>query len=166
VPSADEARLLPDAEQRKLLAATLERVNRASNAARAAALQRNVVAGPELREVVKAELERAKLPDGFVTPTVQRLEAALRRRAGKQPKFSTYQSLTLPASAFKWAPAADRVTMLTATGRRTVPVRVDPSRGDLRPPLSGRPTTLVFRNNEFELHAADVPKPTDDEYYD
>src|SRR5213079_3060240 len=33
--SADEAHLLPDADQRKLLAATLERVNRATNAARA-----------------------------------------------------------------------------------------------------------------------------------
>jgi hypothetical protein len=126
-------------------------------------LQRNVVEGPGLRDVVKQELERAKLPDGFVTPTLQRLEASLRRRAGKQPKFSTYQSLTLPASAFKWAPAADRVTMLTATGRRTIPVRVDPSRGDLRPPLAGRPVSLVFRNNEFELHAADVERNTDDD---
>ena len=34
--SPDEVRLLPDPEQHKLLAATLERVNRASNAARAA----------------------------------------------------------------------------------------------------------------------------------
>jgi hypothetical protein len=161
--SVDEAQLLPDADQRKLLAATLERVNRASNSARAAALQRNAVAGAELREVVKAEAERAKLPDGFITPMVQRLEASLRRRAGKQAKFSTYQSLTLPPSAFKWAPAADRVTMLTATGRRTIPVRVDPSRGDLRPPLSGRPTTLVFRNNEFELLAADVERHTEDD---
>jgi hypothetical protein len=158
----DEVRLLPDSDQRTLLAATLERVNRATNAARAAALQRNVVEGTPLREVVKAEIERAKLPDGFVTPTLQRLESALRRRAGKQPKFSTYQSLTLPASAFKWA-ASDRVTMLTASGRRTVAVRVDPSRGDLRPPLSGRPATLIFRNNEFELHAADVEPEPDDE---
>jgi hypothetical protein len=161
--SVDEAHLLPDADQRKLLAATLERVNRASNAARAAALQRNIVGGAELRDIVKAELERAKLPDGYVTPVVQRLETSMRRRAGKQAKFSTYQSLTLPASAFKWAPAADRVTMLTATGRRTIPVRVDPSRGDLRPPLAGRPTTLVFRNNEFELLAADVERRADED---
>jgi hypothetical protein len=163
VPSVDEARLLPDADQRKLLAATLERVNRATNAARAAALQRNAIEGPPLREVVKEEIERAKLPDGFVTPMLQRLEVSLRRRAGKQPKFSTYQGLTLPATAFKWAPAADRVTMLTATGRRTIRVHVDTSRGDLRPPLSGRPTTLVFRNDEFELHAADVERPSDDD---
>jgi hypothetical protein len=93
---------------------------------------------------------------------VHRLEVALRRRAPKQPKFSTYQSLTLPASAFKWA-GSDRVTMLTASGRRTIAVRVDPSRGDLRPPLSGRPATLVFRNNDFELHAADVERVPDDE---
>jgi hypothetical protein len=159
----DEVQLLPDAEQRKLLAATLERVNRASNAARAAALQRNVVSGASLREIVKEELDRAKLSDGFVTPTLQRVEASLRRRAGKQPKFSTYQSLTLPPSAFKWAPAADRVTMLTATGRRSIPVRVDTSRGELRPPLQGRPTSLVFRNDEFELHAADVERNTDDD---
>src|SRR4051794_17173860 len=93
--SADEAQLLPDADQRKLLGATLERVNRATNAARATALQRNVVSGAELRDLVKQEVTRAKLPDGFVTPTLQRLEVSLRRRAGKQSKFSTYQSLTL-----------------------------------------------------------------------
>jgi hypothetical protein len=161
VPRVDEARLLPDADQRKVLAATLERVNRASNAARAAAMERNAIEGAPLREVVKEEIERAKLPDGFVTPVLQRLEVSLRRRAGKQPKFSTYQGLTLPPSAFKWAPAADRVTMLTATGRRTIPVHVDTSRGELRPPLSGRPTTLVFRNDEFELHAADVEREED-----
>jgi hypothetical protein len=157
----DEVQLLPDAEQHKLLGATLERVNRASNAARASAMQRNVFAGAALREVVKEEIERAKLPDGFVRPVTDRVEASLKRRAGKQPKFSTFQSLTLPASAFKWG-GSDRVTILTAGGRRTVSVRVDRSRGDLRPPLSGRPASIVFRNGEFELHAADVVREPED----
>lgn len=160
--TVDEVQLLPDAEQHKLLAATLERVNRASNAARAAALRRNVFEGAPLRDVVKEEVERAKLPEGLVRPITERVEASLRRRAGKQPKFSTYQSLTLPPSAYKWG-ASDRVTMLTAAGRRTISVRVDRSRGDLRPPLSGRPATLVFRNGEFELLAADVVRDVDDD---
>jgi hypothetical protein len=151
----DEAQLLPDPEQHKLLAATLERVNRASNAARAAALQRNAFTGTPLRDVVKEQIERAKLPDGFVRPVAERVEVSLRRRAGKQPKFSTYQSLTFAPSALKWG-GSDRVTMPTAGGRRTIAVRVDRSRGDLRPPLAGRPASLVFRNGEFELHAADV----------
>ena len=43
--TVDEVELLPDAEQHKLLAATLERVNRVSNAARAAALQGNTLPG-------------------------------------------------------------------------------------------------------------------------
>jgi hypothetical protein len=124
-------------------------------------LQRNAFAGAALRDVVKAEVERAKLPDGFVRPIAERVEASLRRRTGKQPKFSTYQSLTLPPSAFKWG-GSDRVTMLTAGGRRTISVRVDRSRGDLRPPLSGRPASIVFRNGEFELHAADVVRDTDE----
>lgn len=158
----DEVLLLPDPEQRQLLAATLERVNRASNQARAAALQQHVHEGVALRELVKEEIERAKLPDAFVRPVTERVAAALRRRAGKQQKFTTYQSLTLPASAFKWA-ASDRVTMLTASGRRTVAVRVDRSRGDLRPPLAGRPAMLVYRNGEFELLAADVDRTPVDE---
>jgi hypothetical protein len=158
----DDVQLLPDADQHKLLAATLERVNRASNAARATALQRNVFSGAGLRDVVKDELEKAKLPDAFSKPVTERVEASLKRRAGKQPKFSTYQSLTLPPSALKWG-GSDRVTILTAGGRRTVAVRVDRSRGDLRPPLSGRPASLVFRNGEFELHAADVERPRDDD---
>lgn len=157
----DQVRLLPDPEQRGVLAATLERVNRASNSARAAALQRNVFSGPPLRDLVRDEVERAKLPATLTRPVTERVEAALRRRAGKQAKFSTYQSLTLPPSAHKW-PGSDRVTLTTAAGRRTIAVRVDPSRGDLRPPLDGRPVHLVFRNDEFELVAADV-EPDDDE---
>ena len=161
--AVDEVELLPDAEQHKLLSATLERVNRASNAARAAALQANAFSGAGLREIVKSEIERAKLPDGFVRPVTERVERSLQRRAGKQQKFSTFQSLTLPASAFKWN-TSDRVTMLTASGRRTIAVRVDRSRGDLRPPLAGRPVMLVYRNGEFELLAADVTRyPEDDE---
>src|SRR4051794_6122601 len=147
--SADEVELLPDAEQHKLLTATLERVNRASNAARAAGLQAQAFSGAPLREIVKDEIERAKLPDGFVTPVMERVERSLQRRAGKkQQKFSTFQALTMPPSAFKWN-TSDRVTMLTASGRRTIKVRVDMSRGDLRPPLAGRPVMLLLRNGEF-----------------
>src|SRR5438046_2500060 len=84
-----------------------------------AALRQNAFGGAPLREIVKEELTRGKLPDGFAKPIAERVEASLQRRAGKQQKFSTYQSLTLPPSAFKWN-TSDRVTMLTAAGRRTV----------------------------------------------
>jgi len=161
--TVDEVELLPDFEQHKLLGATLERVNRASNAARAAGLQANAFEGAALREIVKAEVERAKLPDGFVRPITDRVETLLRRRTGKQQKFSNFQSLAMPASAYKWAPAADRVTMLTAAGRRTIAVRVDRGRGDLRPPLAGRPVALVYRNGEFELWATDVERNAEDD---
>lgn len=160
--TVDEVALLPDPDQRKVLEATLERANRASNAARVAALEANAIDGAALREVVKAEIERAKLPDGLVRPVTDRVAAALRRRTGKQQRFSNFQSLALPASAFRWAAAGDRVTLLTAAGRRTVAVRVDRSRGDLRPPLAGRPAALVFRNGEFELWATDVERVTED----
>lgn len=160
--TVDEVALLPDPDQRKVLSATLERANRASNSARVAALEANADTGAALREIVKTEVERAKLPDGLVRPLTDRVAAALRRRTGKQQKFSNFQSLALPASAFKWAPAGDRVTMLTAAGRRTVAVRVDRGRGDLRPPLAGRPAALVFRNGEFELWATDVERVTED----
>jgi len=163
--TVDEVELLPDAEQHKLLMATLERVNRVSNAARASALRQNAFEGAALREIVKEELTRGKLPDGFTKPITERVELSLQRRAGKQQKFSTYQSLTLPPSAFKWN-TSDRVTMLTAAGRRTISVRVDMRRGDLRPPLAGRPALLTFRNGEFELLAADVDRnPVDDDDY-
>ena len=161
--TVDEVELLPDAEQHKLLSATLERVNRVSNAARAAGLQQNVFDGAALREIVKDEVERGKLPDGFVRPIADRVAASLRRRTGKQPKFSTYQALAMPASSFKWAPAANRVTIPTASGRRTIAVRVDRSRGDLRPALAGRPAALMYRNGEFELWATDVDRSEDDD---
>jgi hypothetical protein len=54
----------------------------------------------------------------------------------------------------KWG-ASDRVSIPTGSGRRTIRVYVDPQRGGLRPPLEGRPASLVFRNGEFELVAAD-----------
>ena len=160
--TVDEVELLPDADQHKLLGATLERVNRTSNAARAAGLQRNVFEGAALREIVKEEVDRAKLPEGFVRAIADRVQVSLRRRAGKQQRFSQYQSLAMPASAFKWG-GSDRVTILTASGRRTISVRIDRSRGDLRPPLSGRPAALVYRNGEFELWATDVERAPDDE---
>ena len=160
--TVDEVALLPDPDQHKLLGATLERVNRASNAVRAAALQRNVFEGQPLREIVKEELLRAKLPEVLATPVTERVELSLRRRTGKQPKFSTYQALGFGPNALKWATAGDRVTLPTASGRRTIAVRVDRSRGDLRPPLAGRPTALVYRNGEFEIWATDIERTEED----
>src|SRR6266566_11965 len=128
--TVDEVQILPDPGQHELLVATLERVNRVSNAARAAALARPG-GGAELRDIVSDEIEREKLPGGFHTPIVERVQAALDRRA---KKFSTYQSLTLPPSAFKWS-SDGRVALPTAKGRRTIRVRVDMTRGGLRPPL-------------------------------
>ena len=39
----------------------------------------------------------------------------------------------------------------TASGKRTIKVYLDPSRGSLRPPLEGKPTALVYRNGDFEI---------------
>src|SRR6476646_8096914 len=49
-------RLLPDPDQHDLLAATLERVNKASNLARTRALEQHVTGKAALRTVVKEEL--------------------------------------------------------------------------------------------------------------
>ncbi len=149
--------ILPDPAQHEVLVATLERVNRVSNAARAAALARPGGGASELRDIVSEEIERAKLPGGFHAPIVERVQAALNRR-GK--KFSTYQALTLPASAFKWS-SDGRVALPTAKGRRTIRVRIDMTRGGLRPPLEGRPTSIVYSNGEFALWAADVDRSED-----
>ena len=153
----DEVQILPDPDAHQLLSTTLERVNRASNAARATAVQRGAFAGRELREVVKEVVELNKLPDPFITPIVERVATSLERRTGKVPKFSTLQSLTLPAGAFKWS-SDGKVAMPTAKGKRTIRVRVDTARGGLRPPLEGRPVSLVFRNQEFVLVAADIER--------
>jgi hypothetical protein len=164
----DDVHVLPDPTAHELLRATLERANKVSNLARAEALRHKVFAGRELREVVKDVVEQHKLPETFVTPITERVEQSLGRRAGKQPKFSTYQSLTLPAGAFKWS-SDGKVALPTAKGRRTIAVRVDTARGGLRPPLEGRPAMIVYRNGEFDLLAADVDRSEhddDDEDYE
>ena len=138
------AQLLPDAEQREILKATLTRVNIASNAARARILNES---GADARTVVKEEVARLGLPATLAGPITKRVNAHLRG-----PKFSAYQALALPASMAKW-PGTDRVTLATSAGRRTIPVYVDPSRGDLRAPLDGHDVSLVMRNGEFELVA-------------
>jgi hypothetical protein len=150
MPSPTTLRLLPDAEQHELLEATLERVNKACNGARTRALS-NDAQGREVRDLVKEELDRYKLPATFVTPSLDRVKASL-----KGQKFGTYQSLVFPGSALKW-PATDRVTLPTSSGRRTVRVYVDPSKGGLRPPLEGKPAALVYRNGEFDLVEAETP---------
>ena len=141
---SQRAQLLPDAEQREVLLATLSRANIASNAARARLLNES---GSDARAVVKEEVARLGLPAALAGPITKRVNAQLRG-----PKFSAYQALALPASMAKW-PATDRVTLATAAGRRTIHVYVDPSRGDLRAPLDGRDVSLVMRNGEFELVA-------------
>jgi hypothetical protein len=138
------AQLLPDPEQRDILDATLSRANIASNAARARILNES---GADPRAVVKEEVARLGLPAVLAGPIGKRVTAQLRG-----PKFSAYQALALPASLAKW-PATDRVTLATSAGRRTIPVYVDPSRGDLRAPLDGHDVLLVLRNGEFELVA-------------
>ncbi|HZP31384.1 MAG TPA: hypothetical protein VFC99_20700 [Acidimicrobiia bacterium] len=140
------AQLLPDPEQREILMNTLSRANIASNAARARLLNEQ---GADARAVVKEEVARLGLPAALAGPIVKRVTAQLRG-----PKFSAYQALALPASLAKW-PATDRVTLATAAGRRTIPVYVDPTRGDLRAPLDGHDVALVLRNGEFELVAED-----------
>jgi hypothetical protein len=139
------ARLIPDGDQHELLAATLERLNKACNAARVRALEQGVRGGPELRAIVREELERFKMPAAYNAPGTARVAASLTKQ-----KFGTYQSVTLPPAAVKWS-GTDRVSLPTASGRRTVRVYVERSQGALRHPLDGRPTTLVFRNGEFEL---------------
>src|SRR4051794_28972179 len=117
--TVDEVEVLPDPETHQLLATTLERVNKASNQARAVALEAKVFSGRELRELVKGVVDAAKPPDSLVTATTDRVELSLTRRSGKQPKFSNYQALTLPAGAFKWS-SDGKVAMPTAKGRRTI----------------------------------------------
>jgi hypothetical protein len=143
--SPTTVRLLPDPDLHDLLAATLERVNKASNLARTRVLEGSITGKAALRTVVKEELDRFKLPAAFVAPAVQRVEASLTRQ-----KFGTYQQLVFPPASVKW-PAADRVTLPTSAGKRTVRVYMDPAKGGLRPPLEGRPAALVFRNGEFDL---------------
>jgi hypothetical protein len=153
MPAPLTFRLLPDPDVHDLLARTLERVNKACNGARTRALAERRTAKAEVKAIVKEELEKFKLPVTFSTAATDRVLASLTRQ-----KFGTYQSLVLPPSAVKW-PASDRVTLPTASGKRTVKVYLEPGRGSLRPPLDGKASALVFRNGEFELVDASGPPP-------
>ena len=148
--SPTSVRLLPDPDVHDLLTRTLERVNKACNGARTRVLEGRVTGKAELKAIVKEELDRFKLPATLSTAASDRVSLSLTKQ-----KFGTYQSLVFPPASVKW-PASDRVNLPTASGKRTIRVYVDPSRGSLRPPLDGKPTALVFRNGEFELIDATV----------
>jgi hypothetical protein len=147
-------RLLPDPDVHDLLTRTLERVNKACNGARTRALSERKTGKADVKTLVKEELDKFKLPVTFSTAATDRVLASLTKQ-----KFGTYQSLVLPPTAVKW-PASDRVTLPTASGKRTVKVYLDPGKGNLRPPLDGKATALVFRNGEFELVDASGPPPS------
>ena len=134
-----------------MLAATLERVNKASNLARTRAIEQSVSGRAALRAVVKEELDRFKLPAAFVAPAVARVEASLTRQ-----KFGTYQSLVLPPAAVKW-PASDRVTLPTAAGKRTVRVYMDPMRRPATTARGFRP-----RSSSATGVRPDRPRPVDE----
>jgi len=138
-------RLIPDPDVHDLLLQTLERVNKACNGARTRALAERITAKAEVRNLVKEELARFKLPIAFSTASTERVIGSLNKQ-----KFGTYQSLVLPPSAVKW-PATDRVTLPTASGKRTIRVYLAPGQGYLRPPLEGLPVALVYRNGEIEV---------------
>lgn len=148
------AELLCDAEQHELLGNTLQRVNKASNAALVVAAEQGLREARAIRPVVKTEVERVGLPATFVTPALERVVKAASSVAGRKHRFSNFQALVLPAASVKW-PATDRVVLPTVAGKRTVRVRVDRSRGGLRPPLDGKVVALTFRNGEFELNVVD-----------
>lgn len=156
----ETAQLLPDAEQHELLGATLQRVNKACNAALVAAVEQGARRAVEIRPLVKVEVERVGLPAVFVTPAVERVTRAVGSVVGRKQRFSSFQSLVLAPVTVKW-PATDRVVLPTHAGKRTVRVRMDPSRGGLRPPLEGKAVALVFRNGEFELVAVSESTPGD-----
>ena len=99
------AQLIPDADQHDLLMATLERVNKACNAARVRALDDSVKSGPALRSIVLEELERFRLPATFNVPSTVRVTQSLTRQ-----KFGNYQSITFSAAALKWS-GTDRVSI-------------------------------------------------------
>src|SRR3954454_4989124 len=147
-------RLLPDPDVHDLLARTLERVNKACNGARTRALAERKSGKADVKTLVKEELDKYKLSITFSTAATDRVLNSLNKQ-----KFGTYQSLVLPETAVKW-PASDRVTLPTASGKRTVKVYLDPGKGRLRPPLDGMATALVYRNGEFELVDASGPHPT------
>ena len=117
-------RLLPDPDVHDLLARTLERVNKACNGARTRALTQRATGKAEVKTLVKEELDKFKLPITFSTAATDRVLASLTKQ-----KFGTYQSLVLPPTAVKW-PASDRVTLPTASGKRTIKVYLDPGQGE------------------------------------
>ena len=100
---------------------------------------------------MKEEIERAKLPDGFVRPITDRVEDSLQRRAGKQQKFSTYQSLTHARRrrSSGTAPTGSRCSPRRAGARSRCASTGAAAICGRRSPAG--PATLVFRNGEFEL---------------
>jgi len=145
-------RLLPEPDVHDVLSRTLERVNKACNAARTRILEGRIDGKADRKSIVKEEMDKFKLPATLSAACADRVILSLTRQ-----KFGAYQSIVFPPASVKW-PASDRVNLPTASGKRTIRVYNDPGRGSLRPPLEGKPCALVFRNGEFELvDASDAP---------
>ena len=145
-------RLLPEPDVHDVLSRTLERVNKACNAARTRILEGRIDGKADRKSIVKEEMDKFKLPATLSAAAADRVILSLTRQ-----KFGAYQSIVFPPASVKW-PASDRVNLPTASGKRTIRVYNDPGRGSLRPPLEGKPAALVFRNGEFELvDASDAP---------
>ncbi len=148
--------------QGELLDETLRRVNLASDAAAKDAFAKGVRQGKpldEFREACTAAAAQFSLASPFPTVILERVREQMQVTPNAPPRFRKNQGIPFAPAHLKWT-AADKVSLPTWKGRRTITMHYDPRRGavPLRSPLEGRPVLLIERNGVFTLEATDVDR--------
>lgn len=161
----DLIELALNAQQGELLDETLRRVNLASDAAAKDAFARGVRAGKpleDLREACSAAAAQFSLASPFPTVILERVREQMQANPAAPPRFRKNQGIPFVAAHLKWT-AADKVSLPTWKGRRSITMHYDARRGavPLRSPLEGRPVLLIERNGVFTLEATDVDRRDD-----
>ncbi|MGB2756280.1 MAG: hypothetical protein WBD02_01285 [Acidimicrobiia bacterium] len=151
--------------QAELLDETLRRVNLACDTAAKDAFARGVRGGAPadvLREACSIAAQQFQLASPYPTVIFERVRDQMKVSPSAPPRFRKNQAIPLAGSHLKWT-AADKVSMPTWKGRRTITIHYDQRKGavPLRSPLEHRPIVLVERTGVFYLEATDVDRRED-----
>lgn len=154
-----QLQLLPDAEQKAVLLATMERFNEAANFAAEAAFAAGGFSQPSVHKLAyRAIRERFGLSAQMAVRAIGKAVEVFKRNKSKRPKFKPRGAVTYDERILGFK-GLDRVSLWALGGRMILPMVFGEHQAERFDRLKGQ-CDMVYRNGKFFLYATiDLPEP-------